>query len=215
MRIIRVQEEESGGATALWVVAGALLGVAGGILLAERLSGRRRGLRGLWDRASALAGRAAERWEPLLDAAMAARDAWNADDERSEERGEIEEELRDEDEEDVEGEEEEDEEDFDDLEEDEEGEEEDEEEEEEERDDSGDDDDGSPSPRLDERVLEAFSNDPVLAERPIEIEQTDEGGILLHGEVRTSREVAHAVTLARGVPGVAGVRQRLRVRDRR
>lgn len=212
MRIIRVQEEESGGATALWVVAGALLGVAGGILLAERLSGRRRGLRGLWDRASALAGRAAERWEPLLGAAIAARDAWNADDdERSEERGEIEEELRDEDEEDFEGEEE-DLEDLEDEHEEEEGEEEGEEaaaeEEEEEEDEEG-------VPRLDERVLEAFSNDPVLAERPIEIEQTDEGGILLHGEVRTSREVAHAVTLARGVPGVAGVRQRLRVRDRR
>lgn len=210
MRIIRVQEEESGGATALWVVAGALLGVAGGILLAERLSGRRRGLRGLWDRASALAGRAAERWEPLLDAAIAARDAWNADDdERSEERGEIEEELRDEDEEDFEGEEE----DFEDLED--EHEEEEEEEGEEEGEEAAEEEEEEGVPRLDERVLEAFSNDPVLAERPIEIEQTDEGGVLLHGEVRTSREVAHAVTLARGVPGVAGVRQRLRVRDRR
>jgi osmotically-inducible protein OsmY len=78
-----------------------------------------------------------------------------------------------------------------------------------------DEDDDDAPPAADERVLEAFSNDPVLAEREIEIEETEPGAILLHGDVHTAREVAHAVTIARGVPGVTGVRQRLRVRDRR
>lgn len=68
---------------------------------------------------------------------------------------------------------------------------------------------------LDSRVLEAFSNDPILAERSVEIEEEDAGRIVLHGRVHTAREVAHAVTIARGVPGVASVKQRLTVRDRR
>jgi hypothetical protein len=65
------------------------------------------------------------------------------------------------------------------------------------------------------RVLEAFINDPILAERALEIEADDDGDVLLHGSVRSPREVAHAVTLARGVPGVTRVRQRLSVRARR
>jgi osmotically-inducible protein OsmY len=64
-------------------------------------------------------------------------------------------------------------------------------------------------------VLEAFINDPILAERALEIEADDDGDVLLHGSVRNPREVAHAVTLARGVPGVTRVRQRLSVRARR
>jgi osmotically-inducible protein OsmY len=58
-------------------------------------------------------------------------------------------------------------------------------------------------------------NDPVLAERAVEIDADGRGNVFLHGRVRTSREVAHAVTIAGGVPGVTSVRQRLRVRDRR
>ena len=96
----------------------------------------------------------------------------------------------------------------DELEDDEEEEEEDDDEEEE--DDEADDED----PGLDARVLEAFSNDPILAERDIEIEATDDDGILLHGRVRTPHEVKHAVTIARGVPGVTAVRHKLSVHDR-
>ena len=68
---------------------------------------------------------------------------------------------------------------------------------------------------LDARVLVAFSNDPVLASRDVEIESGDNATIVLHGRVHTAREVEHAVTIARGVPGVAAVRQHLSVRDRR
>ena len=81
---------------------------------------------------------------------------------------------------------------------------------EEEEDDEADDEDLE----LDARVLEAFSNDPILAERDIEIEATDDDGILLHGRVRTPHEVKHAVTIARGVPGVIAVRHKLSVHDR-
>ena len=69
--------------------------------------------------------------------------------------------------------------------------------------------------RMGERVLEAFSNDPILAARAIEIEADDDGDVILYGRVRSAREVAHAVTLARGVPGVTRVRQQLQVRPRR
>jgi DNA-binding protein YbaB len=69
--------------------------------------------------------------------------------------------------------------------------------------------------QIGKRVLEAFINDPILAERSLEIEADDDGDVLLHGSVRSPREVAHAVTLARGVPGVTRVRQHLRVRARR
>lgn len=205
MRIIRVNDDESSGHTGLWILAGAVLGVAAGVLIAERMRGRRRGVRGLLRRARSLAERAVDRWEPLVGAAMAVRDAWSApDEEELEEELEFEEEEEYADDDDAEGEEE-DEEEADAEEED----------EIEEDDDEVDEDEDDDLPRLDERVLEAFANDPVLAERAIEIEQTDEGGILLHGQVNAAREVAHAVTIARGVPGVAGVRQRLRVRDRR
>ena len=54
-----------------------------------------------------------------------------------------------------------------------------------------------------------------MAERDVEIEEAEDGRIVLHGRVHTAREVAHAVTIARGVPGVTSVKQRLAVRDRR
>ena len=87
-------------------------------------------------------------------------------------------------------------------------------EDEEEDDDDEDDEADDKDLELDARVLEAFSNDPILAERDIEIEATDDDGILLHGRVRTPHEVKHAVTIARGVPGVTAVRHKLSVRDR-
>lgn len=65
---------------------------------------------------------------------------------------------------------------------------------------------------LEERVLEAFRNDPVLSERAIDIGAVDRGTIELTGWVRASSEIGHALTLARGVPGVDAVIDRLAVR---
>ena len=65
---------------------------------------------------------------------------------------------------------------------------------------------------LEERVLEAFRNDLILAERAIDIGAIDAGTIELTGWVRASSEIGHALTLARGVPGVQGVIDRLAVR---
>ena len=61
-------------------------------------------------------------------------------------------------------------------------------------------------------VLEAFRNDLILAERAIDIGAIDAGTIELTGWVRASSEIGHALTLARGVPGVEGVIDRLAVR---
>ena len=68
------------------------------------------------------------------------------------------------------------------------------------------------SMELEERVLEAFSNDPILQERPIDIGAISEGIIELTGWVNAESEVAHAVTVARGVPGVDTVVNRVAVR---
>lgn len=65
---------------------------------------------------------------------------------------------------------------------------------------------------LEERVLEAFSNDPILQERPIDIGAISEGIIELTGWVNTESEVHHAVTVARGVPGVDTVVNRVAIR---
>lgn len=70
-------------------------------------------------------------------------------------------------------------------------------------------DDGAPV--LEERVLEAFNNDPVLAERAIDIGAIGAGEIELEGWVGDDREAEHAVTIARGVPGVRSVANRLMV----
>ncbi|MEO7362673.1 MAG: BON domain-containing protein [Gemmatimonadaceae bacterium] len=66
---------------------------------------------------------------------------------------------------------------------------------------------------LEERVLEAFHNDPVLADRAIDIGAIGTGVIELTGWVQASWEIGHAVTLARGVPDVTTVVDRLAVRD--
>ena len=68
------------------------------------------------------------------------------------------------------------------------------------------------SMELEERVLEAFSNDPILQERPIDIGAISEGIIELTGWVNAESEVAHAVTVARGVPGVDTVVNRVAIR---
>ena len=72
--------------------------------------------------------------------------------------------------------------------------------------------DESADGHLDERVLAAFEQDPVLAARAIEIEEPEPGSIRLSGRVLAEREVAHAVTIARGTPGVQRVEHRLRLR---
>jgi hypothetical protein len=66
---------------------------------------------------------------------------------------------------------------------------------------------------LEERVLEAFRNDPVLSERAIDIGAIGDGIIELTGWVHQSDEATHAVTLTRGVPGVETVVNRLEVRS--
>jgi hypothetical protein len=70
-------------------------------------------------------------------------------------------------------------------------------------------------PLLEERVLEAFNNDPILAERAIDIGAMGLGsGIIeLAGWVDSDDEAEHAMTIARGVPGVETVVNRLLVDD--
>ena len=66
---------------------------------------------------------------------------------------------------------------------------------------------------LEERVLEAFRNDPVLSERAIDIGAIGDGIIELTGWVHEPDESTHAVTLTRGVPGVETVINRIDVRS--
>jgi hypothetical protein len=65
---------------------------------------------------------------------------------------------------------------------------------------------------LEERVLEAFRNDPIMAERAVDIGAVGEGIIELTGWVHAENEADHAVTLTRGVPGVETVINRLAIR---
>ena len=74
-------------------------------------------------------------------------------------------------------------------------------------DDTGDSD--SDTPLIEERVLEAFNNDPILAERAIDIGAMGSGVIELAGWVDNDDEAEHAMTVARGVPGVDTVVNRL------
>ena len=64
---------------------------------------------------------------------------------------------------------------------------------------------------LEERVLEAYMNDPILSERAIDIGEIGSGIIELAGWVETEEEADHAVTVARGVPDVETVVNRLTV----
>jgi len=66
---------------------------------------------------------------------------------------------------------------------------------------------------LEERVLEAFRNDPILAERAVDIGSLGDGIIELAGWVDSEDEAEHAVTLARGVPGVDTVVNRIAIGD--
>jgi hypothetical protein len=204
MRTIRL-DDDGGDNTLLWVGAGAAVGVVAGVLIAERMSGRKLSLKDLAADGQRLARRAIKQWGPIMETVSSLKAAWAGspqaafdDDPEDEPPDPIEDDELDEDLE----EESDDDEYDDDLDED----DEDYADEEEEL--------HFDSSLLDARVLEAFQNDPVLAERAVEIESEPAGTIVLHGRVRTAREVKHAVTLARGVPGVRTVRQRLAVRSR-
>lgn len=76
----------------------------------------------------------------------------------------------------------------------------------------GDSEELSPLEELEERVLEAFHNDPVLSERAVDIGAIDDAIIELTGWVYSAEEAEHAVTIARGTPGVDTVVNRLSVR---
>jgi len=65
---------------------------------------------------------------------------------------------------------------------------------------------------LEDRVLEAFRNDPTLSERAIDIGAVEDGIIELTGSVNAEAEAHQAVVVARGVPGVATVVNRLTIR---
>ena len=79
-------------------------------------------------------------------------------------------------------------------------------------DDEADDEPLTPTEELEERVLEAFRNDPILSERAIDIGAIDDGIVELTGWVNAEDESQQAVVVARGVPGVETVVNRLAVR---
>jgi hypothetical protein len=66
---------------------------------------------------------------------------------------------------------------------------------------------------LEERVLEAFRNDPILSERAVDIGSIGDGIIELAGWVESEDEAEHAVTIARGVPDVDTVVNRMSIGD--
>ncbi len=70
----------------------------------------------------------------------------------------------------------------------------------------------SDTDELEERVLEAFRNDPILSERAIDIGAIDDGIVELTGWVNAEDETHHALTVTRGVPGVETVVSRLSIR---
>jgi hypothetical protein len=240
MRVIKVNEDNRSERWILWMVAGAAIGVTAGVLAAEKFSGRNP--KGLLRRARTLVKTARDQWGPMLTLALELRDAFGSrstlgarydEDELEDEAFEtyedadeyeeaeppararrrspaaeldddVDEELDDElDDDELDDEE------LDDA---------------DDAADAADDDDDLEDEALDSvddpligrRVLEAFENDPILAERNVEIDADDDAGIVtLFGSVRTPKEVAHAVTLARGVPGVTKVRQQLEIVRRR
>ncbi len=79
-------------------------------------------------------------------------------------------------------------------------------------DDEADDEPLDATEELEERVLEAFRNDPILSERAIDIGAIDDGIVELTGWVNADDESQQAVVVARGVPGVETVVNRLAIR---
>jgi hypothetical protein len=66
---------------------------------------------------------------------------------------------------------------------------------------------------LEDLVLEAFRNDPILSERAIDIGGIGDATIELAGWVKSDEEANLAITIARGVPGVTTVLNRIAVGD--
>jgi hypothetical protein len=66
--------------------------------------------------------------------------------------------------------------------------------------------------RLEERVLQALHDEPVLSARSIELAVVGDGVVELTGSVHTIDEVSRAAALVRGVPGVSMVLNRIEVR---
>ena len=153
MPTFRYREDESSGGSALLIVAGALAGLAAGVMIAQRFGG-----------VSAIAGRVRSR---LGAGAATEAERWR------------------------------------DVEED----------EYEEQDYADEGTYAAEGSELEERVLEAFLNDPIMSERAVDIGALGEGIIELTGWVYTDEESDHAVTLTRGVPGVETVVNRLDVRS--
>lgn len=73
----------------------------------------------------------------------------------------------------------------------------------------------APYAELEARVLEAFRHDPVLAHRAVDITATAPDTVELNGWVRREAEAEHAVTIARGTPGVEHVTSRVRIKAAR
>jgi hypothetical protein len=71
----------------------------------------------------------------------------------------------------------------------------------------------SADPELEDRVLEAFTNDPLLSERAVDIGAIRPATIELIGTVHSEEEYDYAATLTGGVPGVEKVVNRLMVRE--
>lgn len=67
--------------------------------------------------------------------------------------------------------------------------------------------------QLEDDVLDAFLNDEVLRERGIDVGAISRGIIELSGSIRTDDEADHAVRIARRVPGVETVVNRMDVED--
>ncbi|HEX7089698.1 MAG TPA: BON domain-containing protein [Longimicrobiales bacterium] len=64
---------------------------------------------------------------------------------------------------------------------------------------------------LEEQVVSAFLEDPLLSQRPIEVAALSDGIVELSGSVRTEHEADRAVHAAQRVPGVTTVLNRLDV----
>jgi hypothetical protein len=77
----------------------------------------------------------------------------------------------------------------------------------------GEDEFSSADPELEDRVLEAFTNDPILSERAVDIGAVRPATIELIGTVYSDDEYDYASTLTGGVPGVEKVVNRLVVRE--
>jgi hypothetical protein len=66
--------------------------------------------------------------------------------------------------------------------------------------------------RLEERVLDALHDEPVLSSRSIEIAVVGDGVVELTGTVHAIEEISRASALVRAIPGVSMVLNRIEVR---